>query len=116
MSRSKKIQEEISRYSEIEHVHDLPPINRYWTDKFLVPKFRSLGFEDPNDFYVQYIEKSFAQNPGETCRVLSIGAGNCDTEVALAESLMAKGVRDFKFTCMDINPHMLHRGRKLAQE
>ena len=116
MSRNKRIQEEISFYRDLENVHNLPPINDYWTYKYLLPKFQSLGFHDPNEFYRQYIEKSVAQSPGETCRILSIGAGNCDTEVALAESLIRTGVKDFKFTCMDINPYMLDRGRALTHE
>ena len=115
MSRSKKIKEEIACYSQIEHVHDLPPIYHYWADKFLVPKYHALGFNDPNDFYIQYIEKLAARHPQQTCRVFSIGAGNCDLEVSLTEELLTRG-HDIRFTCMDINPHMLERGRRLAQE
>ena len=48
-------------------------------------------------------------------RFISIGAGNCDTEVRVAKLLKAQGLADFVIDCLDHNPYMLQRGRELAE-
>jgi SAM-dependent methyltransferase len=46
---------------------------------------------------------------------VSIGAGNCDTEIRVAKLLRAAGLERFVIECLDINPHMLERGRAMAR-
>jgi SAM-dependent methyltransferase len=53
---------------------------------------------------------------GRTARFVSLGAGNCETEVGIVEYLRARASAPFVFQCLDLNPHMLERGRKLAVE
>lgn len=116
MSYVNKVQQEIAFYKEVKNVHDLPPIFHYWSDSYLRPKLETLGFNGPNDFYIQYIEQMATQHPESNCEILSVGSGNCDVEVALAELLVKKEIHNFTFTCLDINPHMLERGKELASE
>ncbi len=116
MQENKKIQEEIDYYAQVEKVHDLPDIYRYWENKYLRPKFISLGFNNPNEFYLQYIKKIYSRNNGIKCNILSVGAGNCDTEVELAKLMLLQGITNFSFLCLDINPFMLQRGKRLAEE
>jgi SAM-dependent methyltransferase len=47
---------------------------------------------------------------------VSIGSGNCDTEVEVAKLLQERGLASFRIECVDINPDMLERGRKLAAD
>lgn len=115
-SIDKKIQEEINYYANVENVHDLPEIYHYWESKYLRPKFISFGFGNPNEFYLQYIKKIYSQNKDDKCNILSVGAGNCDTEVCLAKIMLMQGITNFSFFCLDINPFMLKRGRKLAED
>jgi SAM-dependent methyltransferase len=49
-------------------------------------------------------------------RFISIGSGNCDTEVEIVQALQTAGIRNFVLECLDVNPHMLDRGRSLAQQ
>ena len=56
------------------------------------------------------------QNPGKTMRFVSIGAGNCESEVGWVAKLRTSGVKNFVFECLDINPDMLRRGEQLARE
>ena len=113
-SYSTKIRQEIDYFKDKTELHELPAIFHYWSNKYLRPKCESLGFSNPNDFYVQYIERAARNRLGDVCRILSIGAGNCDTEVNLAKILVEKGVQNFHFDCLELNPHMLARGRQVA--
>lgn len=106
---------EVANYRSVENVHDLPEIFHYWSNKYLVPKYQEFGFSNPNSFYLQYMTRVCAKENG-SARFISCGAGNCDTEVALVESLCEKGISNFVMECLDVNPHMLERGRRLAQE
>lgn len=106
---------EVSNYRTVENVHDLPDIFHYWSNKYLVPKYREFGFSSPNSFYLQYMTRVCRQMAGPA-RFVSCGAGNCDTEVGLVEALAQSGISNFVLECLDVNPHMLDRGRRLAQE
>lgn len=116
MSYNQKIDEEIRTYEKVANVHDLPSIYSYWSNKHLRPKFETLGFGNPNAFYLHYIHRVALEKPGRPCRILSVGAGNCDTEVHLAEALLQDGLRDFAFECLDLNSQMLARGQSLVRE
>jgi SAM-dependent methyltransferase len=116
MSYSAKLEQEISNYRDVLDVSALPEIFFYWSDKHLRPKLESLGFSNPNQVYVSYISRVASSPPARVCHILSLGAGNCDTEVGLAELLIQSGVNNFVFNCLDVNPEMLARGRQLAIE
>lgn len=111
-----KMEKEIMRYRTVENVHDLPDIFHYWSNKHLLPKFQQLGFRDAKSFFLLYMKCVAQEQPGHSLRFISIGAGNCDTEAALAEQLLLMGMRDFSLECLDVNSYMLDRGRALAQE
>ena len=116
MSYTEKLEQEILSYRDVVNVGELPEIYSYWSNKFLRPKLESLGFSSPNEFYVYYIRLIALAAPTAPCRILSLGAGNCDTEVILADLLGRNGVKNFAFDCLDVNPQMLARGASLAQE
>lgn len=116
MSYESKVDQEIRNYRDVAKVHDLPPIFHYWSNKFLRPKFETLGFSSPDDFYLGYATQIARSNPESTCTILSLGAGNCDTEVGLAEALAACNIQNFVIECLDLNPQMLDRGGQLARE
>lgn len=116
MSYTEKLEQEILSYRDVVNVSELPEIYSYWSNKFLRPKLESLGFSNPNEFYIHYIRLIALVAPKAPCRILSLGAGNCDTEVNLADLLGQHGVENFVFDCLDVNPQMLSRGANLAQE
>jgi SAM-dependent methyltransferase len=116
MSYEAKVEQEIRNYRDVANVHELPPIYHYWSNKHLSPKCQSLGFNNPDQFYVQHITQLARSTTQSTCNILSLGAGNCDTEVRLSELLTASNVHNFAFHCLDINSQMLARGEQLARE
>jgi SAM-dependent methyltransferase len=116
LSYQAKLAREVENYRAVENVHDLPQIFHYWSNKYLVPKYRQFGFSNPKDFYRLYMLQACQQHSEKRLCFVSIGAGNCDTEIEIIESLWAAGTRNFVLECLDINPHMLDRGRSLARQ
>ena len=111
----KRLHREIERYKADENVHDLPEIFHFWSNKYIRPKIEEvigvLGFEE---FYVKYISRYASDHPGEPIEIASLGAGNADMEVGIAQALRNRGLMNFRIRCLDINPSMLGRGRELA--
>src|SRR5690606_10155330 len=48
-------------------------------------------------------------------RIISIGSGNCDTEIRLAQGLIEDGLTHFTIECVDINESMFERAKVLAK-
>jgi len=111
-----RLQQEIEIYRQCENVHDLPDIFHYWSNKYLVPKFKPFGFGNPQEFYCKYMTRVCRDSPDQELLFVSVGAGNCDTEVDLTGRLLEAGIRNFRLECLDINQTMLDRGTALALE
>ncbi len=109
-----RLDAELAIYNDQVEVHDLPAIFHYWADTYLRPKLATFGYTNPDDFFAGYLERAFADAAARPARFVSIGAGNCDTEVRVARLLMDRGISDFVFECLELNPTMLERGRAMA--
>ena len=108
----RQLAQELALFETRVEVHDLPPIFHYWSNRYLRPKFESLGFSHPDAFFTRFLERAYHASAGGTRRFVSIGAGNCDTEVRLAVELCRRGLEDFVIECVEINPAMLRRGEE----
>lgn len=111
---AQKLEQEVANYRDVANVHDLPNIFHYWSNKYLLPKLQSMGVDGIEAFFVAHIERLAQSQPGELL-LLSVGAGNCDTEVRIADLLVERGLTRFRLECLDVNPHMLNRGRATAE-
>ena len=109
-----RIAQETGRFASDLDVNALPAIFHYWSNTYLRPMLESLGFAHPEDFFAKSI-LAHAREQGIAPRILSIGSGNCDAEVRIAETLRASGLADFSFECLDLTTAMLERGRQLAE-
>lgn len=110
-----RITEEVARFREVTDVHNLPESFHYWSNKYLLPKLRPFGFGNSEEFYLGYMSRACSAQPERECHIISVGAGNCEMEVSLAAKLCAADYRNFRFECLDVNPHMLERGLALAK-
>lgn len=108
-----RLSQELKAYKDKTNVHDLPEIFHYVSNKYWRPKFQALGIRGINEFYSDKISAIWEEHKNRVI-VCSVGAGNCDMEVAIAEDLKTRGV-EFLLTCVDINRDMLERGRALAK-
>src|SRR3974390_884201 len=80
-----KLEEEIEYYRSVVDVHDLPDIFHYWSNKYLVPKFRQFGFGNPKEFFASYMIKVLADKMAGPSHFISVGSGNCEFEIEIAE-------------------------------
>lgn len=109
-----RVAAEIATFENDAIVHNLPDIFHYWSNKYLLPTIQPFGFMHPDDFFIKQLAKVIDANPQHPAAFISIGAGNCDTEVRIAQGLVAMGYANFTIECLDLNPTMLARGRELA--
>jgi 2-polyprenyl-3-methyl-5-hydroxy-6-metoxy-1,4-benzoquinol methylase len=110
-----RVAAERESYREETNVHDLPPICFYWLNRYILPQLASLGYASADEFFLRNLEGAYRSASGRR-RFLSIGAGNCDTEVRLAAALRKSGATDFVIDCLDLNEQMLERGQALAAQ
>ena len=95
-------------------IHDLPQIFHYWSNTYLRPRLEAIGFSSPDDFFFRTIAAQAQAREGRV-RCLSIGAGRCETELALARRLRGQGLDDVVIVCTDINPQLLRAGERCAR-
>jgi SAM-dependent methyltransferase len=103
-------------FRDCVNVHDLPDIFHYWSDGRIRPKLEVFGFSGPLGMFDKYLGEHCASNQGRAVRFVSLGSGNCDLEIGMAQSLIGKGYQNFVIDCLDLNPAMLERGRAAAAE
>ena len=113
---SRKLREEITRFNADTNVHDLPEIFHYWSNKYLRPMLEKFSICHPDDLFAENIFNSVALCEQKHPVFLSIGAGNCDTEIRVAKQLKSKGLNEFCFECLELSPDMLERGIALAEK
>ena len=112
----RKLRNEHERFRDQSNVHDLPPIFHYWAHTYVRPMAAEYGFTSAEDLYAKYLGLWAKAHPAETPVFLSLGAGNCDAEVRVAQMLRRAGLARFTIECLDLNPLMLRRGRELAKD
>lgn len=116
-TRDPRVLAELENFNRREVIHDLPPAHHFWATRHLLPRLRAvIDAEDINDLYVNAIRSAIADLDGRPARVVSIGAGDCEIEVGVAESLRVGGEHRFTIECLDLNAALLERGRALAAE
>jgi SAM-dependent methyltransferase len=106
---SAKISAELERYAEQEEVHDLPAIYHFWSERYCLPLFRELGFTGLDDFFDRHVAEQCKRRAPERARLVSLGAGNGDTEIGIAERLRREGIENLELVLLELNPQMLER-------
>lgn len=114
MKQTERIKNELKTFDENVNVHDLPNIYHYWSNKYLKPILSDFDIEDPDDLFFKFSLEAIKSVDVGKPLLLSIGAGNCDTEVRLAKRLLSEGICEFKIECLELNGRMLERGESLA--
>lgn len=110
-----RLAQEKQRFDAEICVHDLPEIFHYWSNAYLRPYINELGYDGIDDFFAQEIATA-PRRDGEPLRIASVGCGDCATEIRIAGALVAMGVSDFNFLCLDISDGALERGRGYARD
>lgn len=107
---------ELRVFGKNKNIHDLPDIFHYWSNKYLLPKCQSMGFDNPEDFFFQQCKKYCQQHSHkDKIKIISIGSGNGELEVTTAKRIVESGITNFSIECLDINARMHNRTKKLAE-
>jgi SAM-dependent methyltransferase len=111
-----RVAAEIERYRHVENIHDLPDIFHYWSNKHLAPHVQEI-FGTPN------LHEALARELQATligakagADIVSIGAGDGWVEMALAKRMLDSGFSEFRFHCIELNPHLAGRGEASAKQ
>jgi hypothetical protein len=80
---NKRFEKEIENYKDVVNIADLPPIFSYHANKYLMPKIQSFGLKNIPDFYITHMCKVHNKIKSNI-EIVSVGAGNCDTEIGWA--------------------------------
>jgi len=107
---------ETAVYKDVADINVLPAIFHYWSNAYLRPMLEECGVSNPDQFFAQYLLESARACGADEPVFVSIGSGHCDTEVRVALLLKQAGLTHFVIECVDMNPHMLERGRAMAQQ
>jgi 2-polyprenyl-3-methyl-5-hydroxy-6-metoxy-1,4-benzoquinol methylase len=93
-------------------VHHLPPIFHYWSNRYLRPRFEAFGFATPDAFFVaQLVSRIDKTAP---LRILALGSGRADLELAVGAALRDAGVQDFQIHGVDLTLHAVKDARSKA--
>jgi ubiquinone/menaquinone biosynthesis C-methylase UbiE len=113
---SAKISAELGLYAEKEEVHDLPVVYHFWSERYCLPLFKEMGFTGLEDFLDRHVAEQCARRAPEHARLVSLGAGNGDTEIGIAERLRRQGIENLELVLLELNPHMLERAMTNAKK
>lgn len=110
-----RVARELAIFDSNADVHvDLPPIFHYWSHTYFRPMLEEVGVSHPDAFMAKYLREAADRTGSARPRFLSIGAGNCDTEIRVAKLLREQGLKDFTLECLELSQAMLERGRQQA--
>ncbi|MCB1820275.1 MAG: methyltransferase domain-containing protein, partial [Candidatus Competibacteraceae bacterium] len=100
----------------------IPAIFTYWASKFLSPRLREVFLEadislifakEIHDCYINWSKLHCSVKGG--FRILSLGSGDCTTEIAVCKHLLEFGMQ-FEFVCTDLNPEVMEFASKCAHQ
>jgi len=113
MLYSERIKKELNTYKEITDVHDLPESHNYMISNFVTPIMKkTFGFSSFPEMIEKYVNQIKTAKDESKINILSLGSGNCDTEIDLALTSSIKA----NIFCYELNSDMLERGKRLALE
>lgn len=108
--------QELETFNNNNSIHKLPDIFHYWSNKYVRPLMEEHGLYHPDDIFVNNLYECASSCQADYPKFVSIGSGNCDTEIRIVKKLKKKGLEHFMIDCIDLNPNMLKRGSESAIE
>jgi len=115
-SYGQRVAQELDSYRDVTNVHDLPDIYSYWSERYVTPLFSEAGISPFESFHAEQVAQRCAIRGGEPVRVVSLGSGNGEAEVALARAVLDRGARNLEVWCVELNSAMQERAHRHALE
>ena len=105
----KRVQEQIEQFNEKNSYQELPGIFHYWSNKYVVPMLQeTIGVNNNIEFFSKHFIACLNANPAANS-LLSVGCGECETEIIIASQLIQAGIENFHFECIDLSPISVER-------
>jgi len=112
-----RVKGQIDQYEDVGALWKLPPIYRYWNQKYINPRFRQVfGQNSIFDAYLEAVASAARRQPEQTAVLHSIGAGDCQIELQLAAKLKKANVSNVRLVCLELSPVRLERAKASAEK
>ncbi len=115
ISYAGRLAQERRRFDTVSEFDDLPPIYHYWSNTFVRAMLERLGCRSAPDVSRQVLTRERVAIRGEKPVFLSIGSGDGNNEVEIAQLLQAGGLDDFRIDCLELNPILIKRATEDAR-
>ncbi len=112
----RRIHAEQRFFSGCQDLHALPPIYGYWSDTFVRPQLETFGFSHPETMFAAYFQRAATASGVPVPRFASLGSGNCETEIRVAQMLIKWGVKEFTIECLEMNEGLIADGAKRVKD
>jgi hypothetical protein len=93
----RKLRREQNHFGGVANIHDLPPIFHYWSNKYIRPMVEEFGFTLAEELYAKYLALTVKTGVRETPIFLSVGAGDGETEIKVAQLLRKAGILKLRY-------------------
>jgi SAM-dependent methyltransferase len=113
---TERVAQELARYAEVEEVHDLPPIYHHWSARHCLPLLVELGYASLDQLWDEHVAEVCRRRAPERARLVSLGAGNGETEIGIAQRLADRGTENLELELLELNGQMLERAVAQAAE
>src|SRR6516225_882974 len=111
-----RVARQIAQYAT-EPIHDAPPIYEYWSNTYFRPKLNAVfGVDSMTAFYAEHILQRAAVTPEPIMLILSIGAGDAELEVEVAQHLLSRGLVTFRLECLELSPVLIDRANRRIRD
>ncbi|MGC1496356.1 MAG: class I SAM-dependent methyltransferase [Sulfitobacter sp.] len=107
----KKIKEQIQQYSNNALRFFPAEVHQYWKRHYLAPKLQEV-FDTPNHFDIY---TNCAPTDNTAFNILSVGSGDGQLEVEMAQRLLASGRDKFKIHATELSPIRQERTKNLVK-
>jgi SAM-dependent methyltransferase len=110
-----RLSAELRTFAGQQVIHDLPAIHHFWAQRFVMPLLAEVGISDINALWRREIAQQCRRCAPEPARLVSLGAGNGELELALAAALAQEGIENLELTLLELNGDMLERAAAEAR-
>jgi len=100
----------------VSSVHELPQAHHHWAGLFLGPLFAELDVLNIDELFDQCVAEQCLRCAPDNARLVSLGAGNGETELPMARRLADRGLKNLELVLLELNESMLRRALATAAE
>lgn len=115
VSYAGRLAQERRRFDAVDEFDDLPPIYHYWSNTFVRAMLERLGCHSAPTFLARFLRQSADRCGARNPVFLSIGSGDGNNELEIAQLLRDEGLETFRIECLELNPTLIKRASEDAR-